>query len=321
MELNGIHGTCYHEGYIYGSCRHSSCIGKIPVDDYSGYTILYSGLFFGGNQESIIFAKNKFWVSGATSIWITLWFTPDLLNSGIIAGNTFGPSVADADYLYTGTTYLNKISLDTGELILTRAITDDHPEPSVGLHSMVVDGDYIYGSCPSTDPDGGWFVKIRKLDLITESYVRIPMCTDDMCQDSEYCYLGVEVSPYVSGTIGCDMGAYRVKKSDLSTYSVPTFESQAYSLSYASQIFGEYLIDIKTNNHIYVMSLPNMELLKDFRLVNLDYSSDDINEIIRDEEGYFHFTQWQGNGTAPSRIIKVDLDLTYDSGKCLIISE
>ncbi len=324
MILKGVHGTCFSNGYIWCSCRNAAYLGRVPINDYANYEVITPSDMT-ANMESVIKAKNLIWVSGTGVTNKTFWITTDLSNSGSVSPtNSFGPSVADGQYLYSGSSIVNKIDLTTKSVVLSRDISDDVPPPNLSPHAMVQDGDYLYISSapPGDTASGGWFQKVRKSDLVTESYARIPMCTDDMGQDSSYCYLGIEVPQSATGSIGYSSGSIRISKSDLSIYSVPRFESETLSsVCYSTQVFGEYLFDCKTNNHIYVMSLPDLTLVKDYRLVGLDNSSGSINEIIRDDEGYFHLTQWNNNGYAGSCIVKVQLDLVFHSSKSIVISE
>lgn len=322
---NNIHGTTYAGGYLYGSCRYSPLIMRMPANDYTNYDVVtMDDIVTICNMDTLVYAGGKLWTIGGFTSQGAAHVDADLTNrvycpdSAINGGS---PSCADADYYYGGSSFISKFRLSDGAMVLHRDVAGDVGPPWGQAHSMVEDGAYLYISLVVGDEAGGYFCKVRKSDLVTVAHIAIPKATDDMTQDANYCYLGIEISSTMSPYPGYNIGAMQIKKSDLSVVTLPKFESEGNdTVSYGSLYFGGYLFDIKTNNHVYVMSCqnPGMTLVKDYRITGITEPEPPynrlINEIVRDDDGYFHLTLWYSQMPVLAHFsswIKVAFDLTF----------
>ena len=304
-ELIGVHGSIHQGGYLWLTSRMCSNFGRVPVNDYNNYEtleLITSSQF----TDAITYASGCMWIPGVAGAGSYIYKVSTSFSSSYpisCYSSLYAPIVSDDEFLYTALVWMIKTRISTGEEVIKKlsGITN------CNAHAMVEDGDYLYINAVDSEEAGGKFAKVKKSNLTVIDSVSIPQCTDDMTQDEEYCYLGVEIpSSSVYPGPGWDTGSLRIKKSDLSVYSVPKFESETLtSVSYFTGIFNGYLVDCKTNNHIYVMSLPDLTLVKDY-YIN-DISSGYINEFLRDDEGYFHSTLWKNGGRDPSGLIKFSL--------------
>lgn len=211
------------------------------------------------------------------------------------------------------------------------------------IHSAQADGEFLYLSFTTT-LNSGYFPDfmhegkgiceihaVRKSDMTPHGWSYIPISTDDMCQTIDWLFFGVEVLSNTNiNTYGYGWGAYAIKKSDLISIDhsngyfdivkgLPRLhitDNPPYSQSYASLIFGNYLLDFKTNKHIYVIDKSEAEdwsptenvgqrLLKVLKLNiggSLNYPGI-INEALLDEAGNFHSFLWND----PSGVVKYSI--------------
>lgn len=205
-----------------------------------------------------------------------------------------------------------------------------HPSVTIKgyCHSAVTDDEFLYINYTSEGPGSssgynkslGISVheshKIRKSDMTPAGYATIPKSTDDCCQTETHIFHGIEVQPAADpNTYGYGWGAFAVRKSDMAVLGIKRLhetDNPPSITSYASLIFGNYLIDSKTNKKIYVLDISNVDnwSLDDpagtYTLAVFDYSSAPgvngvINEIVLAD--HFIGTSWDHNG----QIVQFDL--------------
>lgn len=215
------------------------------------------------------------------------------------------------------------------------------------IHSGQADGEYLYLSHTSTQNSGYYpdfmvegkgiceLQVVRKSDMTPAGWCFIPRSTDDMCQTIDWLFFGIEVLPGDNpDTYGYGWGAYSVKKSDVigidhsSGYvdvvkGLPPLHDTDYvpgttlnMQSYASLIFGNYLLDFKTNKVLYILDISDVEnwsldepignrTLKAIKFNiggTLNYEGI-ANEALIDETGVFHSFLWK----TPSGIFKYEI--------------
>jgi hypothetical protein len=205
-------------------------------------------------------------------------------------------------------------------------------------HSIVIDSQYIFSAYTTGAkyydlPQGyeqfnGASVLhvIDKVTMLPVSWCFIPQATDDMTQDESWLFFGIEVRESNVADYGGMWGTYAVNKNDVIQNSfnctirglpiLHSSDSRPEFSSYASLIFGNYLLDYKTNKHLYVIdkSDPSQWSLNSpigqfttgvFRLKSADgaYTSGVPNEAKVDENDVFHSFIWG----SPSGVIKYQL--------------
>ncbi len=149
-----------------------------------------------------------------------------------------------------------------------------HPEYyTKGLcHSAIADDEYLYvnyttGAHSGYDAGLGISVhechKIKKSDMTPAGYANIPKSTDDCCQTETHIFHGIEVQPGADpNTYGYGWGAFAVRKSDMAVLGIKKLhetDDPPSVTSYASLIFGNYLIDSKTNKKIYIIDISDVD--------------------------------------------------------------
>ena len=238
--------------------------------------------------------------------------------------------VTDGDFLYLTTErYIHKVSLDTWTLVKTRNTvspsfpeTTDWPQASSQLvypHSGVYDGTtgHLYLASGSGNASGSarYVCKYRTSDLVREGRSgQIPRTTDDMTQAGAWLFCGAEEMD--NREFGFDWGAMAVRKADMQVFPLPRLSASEVNTnapitmwgnttSYASLVFGTYLVDLKTNKRIYVLDISNpaaWSLAADVAqivLVEATYPQPSdpttqfiANDIVIDETGRFHAFMW-----------------------------
>lgn len=196
-------------------------------------------------------------------------------------------------------------------------------------HSGVVDATHLYlafttsgnnGYIESIDKNCYELHKIKLSDMSADGFCIIPKSTDDCTQTSTHIFFGIEVQTGSHpNTFGRNYGAYAVRKSDLRLTALPRLHSLDDPLqhqSYASIVFGNYLLDFKTNRMVYVIDITDVDnwnadeqigertLYAYNDAVNSLYP---INEIALDESGLFIGFRWAEPSIAVKFIIN-DLD-------------
>lgn len=192
-------------------------------------------------------------------------------------------------------------------------------------HSACADAEYLYISY-TTDrlTQSGYYApldistnevhKIRKNDMTAAGFCKIPKSTDDMTQNATWLFYGIEVQATAdTRAYGYGWGSYAVKKADMTIRGLPRLHSNDNPptiQSYGSLLFGNYLIDIKTNFITYVLDITDVENWSineniGKRLVtSFSYTGAAVgiytpfNEILQQSDGTFYAFQW----AAPSSL-------------------
>lgn len=144
------------------------------------------------------------------------------------------------------------------------------PFANGSFHSLVEDGAYLYGLQPPSELNNwpGFAVKIGKADLALAASVQVPQATDDMTHNATHLFGGVEVNFNQASTFGRNYGAFAVRKSDMALLPLPklgpedqwTSDPATNVVSYASLIYGDYLVDVKTPiNRMYLIDLSDVD--------------------------------------------------------------
>ncbi|MFA5432949.1 MAG: hypothetical protein WC319_08775, partial [Candidatus Paceibacterota bacterium] len=151
--------------------------------------------------------------------------------------------------------------------------------------------------------------KIDKATMTLVDYCAAPSATDDMTQNSDYLFLGIEQIYTDPTTYEYGMGCAAIRKSDLNLTVLPALhktDTPGVTVSYASTIFGNYLFDCKTSGYIYVVDISDVDnwsinelignrTLKAYKVLQPNGSAFAlvINEILRvDNEGKFAGFLW-----------------------------
>lgn len=209
--------------------------------------------------------------------------------------------------------------------------TDYNYEDKGGIHSGVIDSEYIFLSYV-TDANSGYrpdlningiheLHVVKKSNMSAAGWSYIPKSTDDMCQTIDWLFFGIEVQSNANiNTYGYGWGLYGIKKNEIiyinhsggyvdvvkklpklhETDNPPTVQS------YASLIFGNYLLDFKTNKYVYIIDKSDADnwsisenigerLLKIIKFkINGSLTYNGIpNEAMLDESGNFHSFLWK----------------------------
>lgn len=203
-------------------------------------------------------------------------------------------------------------------------------------HSILTDSEFIYvaRTTPneSDSPTSGTtetvrfcLNKIRRSDFANVGVVQIPRCTDDMTQNENWLFLGYE-EPYSnpSNPYG-SVGTLAVRKSDLAVFYTNNLHAQdvntggqGFFQSYASIIFGQYLMDLKVNNKTYIIdiSAPETWRITDpvgkhtvacYDSINT-VGSGTPNEVLITPAGEFLCSKWAD----PASILKFTLEGELD---------
>jgi len=183
----------------------------------------------------------------------------------------------------------------------------------INPHAMVVDEGYLYigmGSNSGTVPGGLYQThKVNKSDMTFNSFAVTPKMTDDMTQNNTHLFIGLELSTIVPTEFGYGYGCTAIKKSDMSVLNIPVLHGNLYPMgrSYASLIFGNYLIDCQTNCYIYAIDISDIDswslnenigarTLKAYKMLAPSPSSSmisqPINEVVLSENGNFYGFAW-----------------------------
>jgi hypothetical protein len=194
------------------------------------------------------------------------------------------------------------------------------------LHNGCVDANYLFLGFTTGDDNTRYELqKVNKHTMVGDSWILIPKSTDDCAQNATHIFYGIEVQPSApDGTYGKGWGGYAVRKSDLHLTSLPKYDALdgtgSAITSYASLIFGNYLVDQKTNAQTYILDISDVDnwthtdpvgthvlnivqfyfngaLLQGyFPLNNPPTYGKPPNECSLDETGTFHSWMWSGVG-------------------------
>ncbi len=222
------------------------------------------------------------------------------------------------------------------------------------VHSYAIDSQYLYAQYTTGSPfdvneqeNTHELHKIRVSDMTAAGYARIPRCTDDMTSNVDYLFCGVEVSPAAHNptdpakVMGYGWGSIAIRKSDMSVRAIKQLsdedvntESTSMIVSYASTIFGNYLVELKTNKRLYVVDISDVDnwpVIDQFATPGTwDVSATDVgeytvaifeirtvagepttrtpNEIVIDSLDRFHVFGWPNlQQSLPSELFRVEL--------------
>jgi len=212
------------------------------------------------------------------------------------------------------------------------------------VHSSCADANYLYLSFTTRNSDyadvNGYSVALNKnyheLHVVNKQTMQaagwrfIPKSTDDMCQTDTHLFFGIEVQQNANiNTYGYGWGNYAVRKIDLRLTALPKYhitdDTRIYAdpsmfSSYASLIFGNYLLDAKTNQYTYIIDISDVDnwtinenigarTLKCYKFYYLGvaFATDSIpNEFLLAESGKFYAFLW-GGATPTSGIMQTEL--------------
>lgn len=330
-----VHGSILVGDYLYGTSRgandsnspYNSLVKALAsdVNQFTLYPILVSDVGFGENKmDSVVKIGNYLYSVAVVAdfIYMIVWnlLTDDYQSYFIGNGYAYGaPSCADETYIYIYMeNYYHKINpavfnsvnkFNTSSLWDTQAVKLAlvNTLPNVGYpHTMCVDATHLYvgvGSGGNNDLEKE-LQKIDKATMTLSGYAGVAKMTDDMCQTATHLFLGIEHGG--STGVGYNVGCIAIRKSDLrvtKTRKLHTTDT-ASVVSYASLIFGNYLIDSKTNSHIYALDISGVDTwnnddigahtLKAYRMLKPDGSAATlpINEVVLPDNGIFAGFGW-----------------------------
>lgn len=327
-----IHGSVLVGNYLYGTSRGAPAsvspnhsLVKALASDVAQFTlfpILVTAAGLGeGEMDSVVKLGDRLFsvAKNGTNIYMIVWnlLIDDYQSYLIGTGTVYGaPSCNDENYIYVYMAgFLHKINpavfnsvnkfntdtvWDTQAVKLAYVATYGHP------HTMCVDDSYLYvgiGTGGSSSAEKS-LQKIDKATMTLLGSVGVPKMTDDMCQTATHLFLGIEQGN--STAVGYNVGCIAIRKSDLRVTKIRKLHTSdtASVTSYASLIFGNYLIDSKTNSHIYALDISGVDewnnddigahTLKAYRMLKPDGSAITlpINEVLLPESGVFVGFGW-----------------------------
>ena len=232
-------------------------------------------------------------------------------------------------YGYTGD---DPVSIPSGAIVGSCDILTN-PGGNAYSHSATTDAEYLYINCSTSSYNNGYnsdtdtyvchLQKIRKSDMVTVGDVPIPMSTDDMVQNSEYLFLGPEISDIGgNGKWGSDWGLFAVKKTTLEIKYLKSLipgvgSSYQTNACYGVFYFGNKItVQRNYSKDTFVIDLTNIEQWGEnfpvggatdqyftFQLNGVDLYYP-CNELALDTNGWVHTNTWQSN----TLILKFTLD-------------
>lgn len=350
IEVYGVHGSLLLGNYIFGSGRSGAANSIVKINIHDHTDISYANILRPGGSkatslEQIVTDGLYIYMLSGVGLGVNHLIK---LNSTDLSYQTFSlpygvdgiPITKDNDFLYIHqreaphavhkyrisdldpfTDQHNVMPQPVGSIDL-----DSHVPIGSGnyMHACVVDEYHVYSSITSGSRinEGYFLTKISKDDLSFVSYAIVPRSTDDMTQNDDFIFLGQEVA--FDGDFGNDFGAYAYKKSDLSFFPLSYLSNTDYQeindkayTSYASLIFGDYLMDFKTNQRIYNIDMLDVDSWSDeipAKFTRSEYpytplvAGGVINEVIFDYDNQvFHGFVWNSQGNSRSDYVKFTL--------------
>ena len=194
------------------------------------------------------------------------------------------------------------------------------------VHSALCDSEFLYVAY-STGGDysptyGTSFNECHKIsisNMTAAGWSKIPKCTDDMCQTETHLFFGVEVQPAANVlSYGYGWGAIAIRKSDMAIRAIPRFHSTDNPpavQSYASLLFGNYLLDARTSAYVFILDISDVENWnvnepigkRNLKRYRFNTGGTDIslppNEFLLSDAGLFYAFIW----AYPSGLMEVDL--------------
>lgn len=347
-----VHGSVKLPGFVYGSCRHSNLtdgpVHFIKIDDSNSGITSYETThlaeladFHTPNLDCLVFGAGFLWtvftdgsntfVARVDPTSLACTITEFAISS--LPSAAGGVSTCDGEFLYLGCLHtavpsqigLHRIRLsDMSHSLLGNASWSANAV-DIFPHSSVADAEHVYFSFPQVGAPS-YLIKADKTTGELLGKIQIPTSTDDMCHWTSpsgvgWLFLGWEVRGATDFGFGMNVGAIAVRKSDLAVFFLPKLgpEDNDAVISYGSLVFGNHLLDTKTNNHTYVIDLTaaapstwatsmsteqkGLVIAKDITWdlpggwTSGGNSNNRIpNEVLADEEGVFHFFAWPSAG-------------------------
>lgn len=351
---NYIHGTCVVGNFMYGTTRNSTggtpsvngCIVKAPINNVNNYTIipLYldesntksNGMDFLVAIGTKLYTISENYSDGLNRLIVFDTLTDNYQVYKINGSGSYGsPATTDGTFLYiftgpykiykidpsvfnSASKFNNSTMWNIGSSVHNYTL---HYTQFIYPHTMVADDNYLYVGFGTGTSTGAYELqKIDKASMSLISHVAVPKMTDDMCQTNTHLFIGIELYyPTDAASFGYGAGICAIRKSDLRVTYLPKLHitDTISTMSYASLIFGNYLIDLKTNKYIYALDISDPDnwaidsnigskTLKAYKIFETDGVTQlqyPINEIFLTESGAFVGFVWN----SPSKIIEVSL--------------
>lgn len=290
LQIYGVHGSLMSGNYIWGSSRWGDGgknIVKINMSNFDDVVYLNiltpdTGLTI-ANIEQMVQIGKYLYCLGDPAKFIQIDSETNAYKVFTIP-NLFGalfsvPLVADDTYLYImqGTDGIIKVrasdlenpNLQNGDALPvfgSNKFSSDHDGWNMVVHSAVIDANYIYAAYTTgvaTPTKPFYLSKVNKNTLELAGWVKIAKSTDDMTQNADYLYFGIEVQPASpKEEYGYGWGGFAVRKSDLQLFPTNKMgieDNPPSTTSYASLFFGKTLLDSKTNQRIYVLDTEHTD--------------------------------------------------------------
>lgn len=336
-----IHGSVLIGDYLYGTSRGShfnttNSIVKVLASDVSQFEVFPISVLSGlgsRDMDSVCKIGNKLYTVATDNSYHNYMIVFDLLTNThqsyfINEKDSWGaPSCTDGTYLYVclGNNLVSKI--DPTVFNSTEKYNTSSPwplqsldfvntsSPVIAPHTMCVDSEYLYVGLGTgnTVKTSQTLLKINKQTMqLVAAATGVPKMTDDMTQTDTHLFVGVE--PAYSSSYGATIGCCAIRKSDMRVTTIRKLHETDLPdvKSYASLIFGNYLIDLKTNSHIYVLDISNpdswndddmgahtLKVYKTFKPGGTTIT-DPINEVYLTESGKFVGFGWASTSYAVS---------------------
>ncbi|HZK26032.1 MAG TPA: hypothetical protein VFD00_00620, partial [Thermoclostridium sp.] len=336
-----IHGSILIGDYLYGTSRGSTfstdnSIVKVLASDVSQFEAFpISVLPTKGawQMDSVCQIGNKLYTVAADNKYYNYMIVFDLLTNThqsyfINEKWSWGaPSYTDGTYLYVCLAPDLVSKIDPAVFNSTEKYNTSSPWPlqsldfvntsgTIAPHTMVGDSEHLYvglgaGNGNVTETSQA-LLKINKQTMqLVAAATGVPKMTDDMTQTDTHLFVGIE--PRSSSSYGAKIGCCAIRKSDMRvTMTKQLHETDQPNVnSYASLIFGNYLIDLKTNSHIYALDISNPDswndddrgahTLKVYKTLKPNgLATDPINEVYLTESGKFVGFAWSPTSYAVS---------------------
>jgi hypothetical protein len=328
----------YCNGYIWGQSTGGVLV-RIDPSDLSWDSVLLAGLNSSTwGTEPICCSHDRYLYVGSLQYI-------DKLDTSLLVGATILTDCPGG--VIEGSIVGTYDSYEQGQYIDWTGL---HPELYTGtakgrIHSMIVDGGNLYASYSTKETVAGLNIdasgysaviqnsvhelhKVKISDMSANGFIQIPKATDDMTQNVDYVFLGSEVQPGADPlTYGYGVTNYAVRKSDMnitlmakesSNDNLPTYQS------YGSLVFGNYLVDIRTDLRFFIIDITNVDdwLMSDpagkYVLENIMFSpaalSGTMNDLIRGAGTLFHGFTWGvvGGNPQPSGYLTFKMPSAYN---------
>lgn len=355
LEIFGVHGSLLTGGYLWGSSRWGNGgknlvkINLTNLNDIIYLNVLNpdTGLTI-PNIEQMVQIGKYIYCMGDPLLLLQIDSTTNASKvfkvPAIYGGGSSVPILADDMhlYIYQGDSGLIKVkatdlenpNLENGAA-LPYVDAKKYSNANDGwqklVHSAEIDGQFLYGAYTTgqwSASKPNYLTKVNKDTLELVSWIPIPKSTDDMTQNDEFLYFGIEVQPNADpAEYGYGWGAFAVRKTDLKIFATNKLginDDPPRTTSYASLFFGKTLLDSKTNQRIYVLDTQKTDqwsLGWENAPIRRDYSytipgGGVINELLLnyDTQTFYGFVWTINTGQRASGFVSFKLpDLVFTS--------